>query len=113
MAALSAGSERGGYFIPQVGDEVLVAFNQGDVKEPYILGTLWNGRDKPPSPAPTDPAQKRAIRTPIGHEVLLDDAEQKDRGEDLDGSDDHARTRPHRARGRGRREDHAIYQRAR
>ena len=77
VAAFSAGSERGGYFIPQVGDEVLVACNQGDVKDCYILGTLWNGRDKPPFTGPTDPAQKRAIRTPIGHEVLLDDAEQK------------------------------------
>ncbi|MEO8017670.1 MAG: phage baseplate assembly protein V [Pseudomonadota bacterium] len=77
VAAFSAGRERGGYFIPQQGEEVLVAFNQGDVREPYVLGTLWNGQDKPPFTGPMDPTQKRAIRTPIGHEVLLDDAEQK------------------------------------
>lgn len=77
VAAFDAGNQRGGYFIPQAGDEVLVAFNQGDVREPFVLGTLWNGRDKPPYTGPADPVQKRAIRTPTGHEVLLDDAEQK------------------------------------
>jgi uncharacterized protein involved in type VI secretion and phage assembly len=77
IAAFDAGGQRGGYFIPQVGDEVLVAFNQGDVKEPFVIGTLWNGRDKPPFTGPTDPVQKRAIRTPNGHEILIDDGEQK------------------------------------
>jgi uncharacterized protein involved in type VI secretion and phage assembly len=77
IAAFAAGSDRGGYFIPQDGEEVLVAFNQGDVTEPYVLGTLWNGRDKPPFKSPLDPTQKRAIRTPQGHELLFDDLEQK------------------------------------
>ncbi|HEV7607374.1 MAG TPA: phage baseplate assembly protein V [Steroidobacteraceae bacterium] len=75
VATLSAGSERGSYFIPQTGDEVLVAFNQGDVRDAYVIGSLWNGSDKPPFRAPLDPVNKRAIRTPAGHEVLLDDAE--------------------------------------
>jgi uncharacterized protein involved in type VI secretion and phage assembly len=77
VAAFAAGSDRGGYFIPQDGEEVLVAFNQGDVTDPYVIGTLWNGRDKPPFKSPMDPTQKRAIRTPQGHELLFDDAEQK------------------------------------
>ena len=77
VAAFDAGSERGAYFIPQVDDEVLVAFNQGDVTDPLVIGTLWNGRDKPPFTGLMDPVQKRAIRTPGGHEVLIDDSEQK------------------------------------
>jgi uncharacterized protein involved in type VI secretion and phage assembly len=76
VAAFAAGSGRGGYFIPQEGDEVLVAFNQGNVTDPYVLGSLWNGSDKPPFRATLDPVQKRAIHTPAGHEVLLDDGQQ-------------------------------------
>ena len=70
VAVLSAGSERGTYFIPQVGEEVLVAFNQGDVREPYVIGSLWNSKDKPPA---IDAQSKRIIRTPAGHEIEFDD----------------------------------------
>jgi uncharacterized protein involved in type VI secretion and phage assembly len=76
VAAFAAGSQRGGYFIPQQDDEVLVVFNQGDVTEPFVIGTLWNGRDKPPFTELLDPTLKRAIHTPKGHEVLFDDGEQ-------------------------------------
>lgn len=76
VAMLSAGPDRGSYFIPQKGDEVLVAFCHGDVREPYVIGSLWNGRDKPPCKEPLDPTNKRLIRTPAGHKILLDDLEQ-------------------------------------
>jgi uncharacterized protein involved in type VI secretion and phage assembly len=76
VAVLSAGSNRGTYFIPQTGDEVLVAFNHGDVTEPYVIGSLWNGRDQAPRSGPLDPVAKRVIRTPAGHEIELDDTEQ-------------------------------------
>ena len=39
--------------IPEVGDEVLVAFEREDLRFPYVLGALWNGKDKPPSPTTT------------------------------------------------------------
>jgi phage baseplate assembly protein gpV len=71
-----AGMARGTYFIPQVGDEVLVAFNQGDVREPFIIGSLWNTLDRPPALLPTDPVTKRVIRTPLGQEVSFDEAQQ-------------------------------------
>ena len=48
MLTPMAGDNRGMYFIPEVDDEVLVAFEQGDMRFPYILGALWNGEDKPP-----------------------------------------------------------------
>ena len=47
-----AGNNYGFYFVPQVGDEVLVAFIQGDMRLPVILGGLYNGKDKPPADDP-------------------------------------------------------------
>jgi phage baseplate assembly protein V len=76
VAVLSAGSNRGSYFIPQTGDEVLVAFNHGDVREPFVVGSLWNGQDQPPRTGTNDPVSARVIRTPAGHEIELDDTEQ-------------------------------------
>ena len=54
MAAPGAGKERGQLMLPQVGDEVLVAFEHGDVQHPYVLGSLWNGHDEPGELARTD-----------------------------------------------------------
>src|SRR3972149_536693 len=48
IATLMAGGQRGGFFLPEVGDEVLVAFEHGDINHPYVIGALWNGVDKPP-----------------------------------------------------------------
>lgn len=74
VAVLSAGFGRGTYFIPQPGDEILVAFNHGDVREPYVIGGLWNTTDRPPALLPTDPVTKRVIRTPLGHQIEFDEA---------------------------------------
>jgi phage baseplate assembly protein gpV len=73
IATLMGGLERGTYFIPQIGDEVLVAFNHGDIREPYVLGGLWNTLDRPPTPIPTDAITKRIIRTPLQQEITFDD----------------------------------------
>jgi phage baseplate assembly protein V len=74
MSTTMAGLGRGTYFMPQIGDEVVVAFNHGDVREPYILGGTWSTIDRPPSLAPTDPVTTRKIRTPLGHELSFDEA---------------------------------------
>jgi len=65
--------DRGIYFIPQKGDEVLVAFSHGDIREPYIVGQLWNGLDHPPARTQGDPINKRVIRTRKDHEIAFDD----------------------------------------
>lgn len=69
VATLMAGGGRGSWFMPEVGDEVLVAFNQDDVAHPYIVGFLWNGQDTPPS---TD-RHLRTIRSVNGHQLQLYD----------------------------------------
>jgi uncharacterized protein involved in type VI secretion and phage assembly len=76
MSNMMGGMGRGSYFIPQIGDEVLVSFNHGDVREPYVLGTLWNTMDRPPTLSPTDAVTMRKIRTPLGHELSFDEAQQ-------------------------------------
>ncbi|HEY2902656.1 MAG TPA: phage baseplate assembly protein V, partial [Polyangia bacterium] len=48
VATLMGGNNRGSWFIPDKGDEVLVAFEGGDPRRPFVLGGLWNGKDKPP-----------------------------------------------------------------
>jgi phage baseplate assembly protein V len=69
VAAPLAGKARGQWFMPEVGDEALVAFEHGDFAHPFVLGYLWNGADAPPS---TDP-QERIIVTPGGHELRFHD----------------------------------------
>jgi uncharacterized protein involved in type VI secretion and phage assembly len=76
LSSQMAGMAHGSYFVPQIGEEVLVAFNQGDVREPYVLGTCWNTMDRPPALSPTDALTKRKIRTPLGHELSFDEATQ-------------------------------------
>jgi uncharacterized protein involved in type VI secretion and phage assembly len=76
VSAVAAGGKRGLYYIPQVGDEVLVGFAHGDVTEPYVLGSLWNGQDNPPADAPNDATSKVILKTPKGHVVELDDLAQ-------------------------------------
>jgi uncharacterized protein involved in type VI secretion and phage assembly len=48
VAVPFAGNNRGAFFIPDVGDEVLVAYLAGDSRFPVVLGGLWNGRDSSP-----------------------------------------------------------------
>ncbi len=47
ITQLGAGPDSGAHFIPEVNDEVLVAFEFGDIRRPYVIGSLHNGQDKP------------------------------------------------------------------
>jgi uncharacterized protein involved in type VI secretion and phage assembly len=69
IATLMSGGKRGSWFMPVLGDEVLVAFNQEDVGHPYIIGFLWNGVDTPP----TTDTNLRTIHSVNGHEIQLYD----------------------------------------
>lgn len=48
VAVPFAGGSRGAFFIPDVGDEVVVAFLAGDPRAAIVLGSLWNGQDNAP-----------------------------------------------------------------
>ncbi len=54
LVAPGAGNQAGVIWMPSVGDEVLVAFEHGDVSHPLVLGGLWNGKDKVPFDASSD-----------------------------------------------------------
>ncbi len=71
VATLMSGGSRGSWFMPEVGDEVLMAFNQDQVDHPHIIGFLWNGVDKPPD---SDP-KNRIIVTPGGHTLRFEDGD--------------------------------------
>ena len=73
MVSFMAGQERGGYFLPEVGDEVLVAFEQGDINYPYVIGALWNTEDRPPETNEDGRNNIRKIRSRSGHEILFND----------------------------------------
>lgn len=73
-----AGGDRGFYFLPEVDDEVLVAFEHGDMAFPYILGSLWNGKDKPPEKNDDGENNKRLIKSRSGHMIIFDDTEDKE-----------------------------------
>jgi uncharacterized protein involved in type VI secretion and phage assembly len=76
LAVLMAGASRGTWFIPDVNDEVLVVFEGGDARRPYVVGCLWNGSDAPPEQM--DGAgnnYKKAIVSRRDIRITLDDTE--------------------------------------
>jgi uncharacterized protein involved in type VI secretion and phage assembly len=81
-----AGGDRGMYFLPEVGDEVLVAFEHGNIEFPYILGALWNGKDRPPETNEDGKNNKRTIKSRSGHTVTLDDTDGEEKIEIVDKS---------------------------
>jgi uncharacterized protein involved in type VI secretion and phage assembly len=79
LVGIGAGSDRGFLFVPQIDDEVLVAFNQGDPNDAYVLGGLWNlTQNRMPETTGAEAIVKRTIKTGIagglGHELEFDDA---------------------------------------
>jgi uncharacterized protein involved in type VI secretion and phage assembly len=71
VATPLAGKARGSRFTPEIDDEVVVAFDHGDLRSPFIVGSLWNGNDRPPAMnAVADaPAQ---LQTSDGKRLTLD-----------------------------------------
>jgi uncharacterized protein involved in type VI secretion and phage assembly len=69
-----AGKGKGAYFVPEVGDEVLVAFANGDVRAPIVIGSLWNPGDAPPEMPANDPSSAIVIESRGGHSIVIRDA---------------------------------------
>ncbi len=86
LAVLMAGANRGTFFLPEVGDEVLVAFEAGDRTRAYVLGALWNGQDRPPDSNANGANNLRFIKSRSGHLIRLDDTDGAERVEIIDKS---------------------------
>src|SRR5918912_1529932 len=81
-----AGDKRGLYFLPEVDDEVLVAFEHGSPAAPYVLGALWNGQDKPPASNSDGKNDVRLIKSRAGHLIRLTDTKDQEKIEIVDKS---------------------------
>jgi uncharacterized protein involved in type VI secretion and phage assembly len=76
VATLMAGKDRGTLFLPEVDEEVLVAFENGNLQRPFVIGALWNGVDTPPKEFVNDGKNNlRLIKSRSGHVIKLDDTE--------------------------------------
>src|SRR6266536_228027 len=62
-ATLLAGERRGTWFVPDAGDEVLVAFEGGDARKPVVVGALWNAKERPPESNPERSTARRSSST--------------------------------------------------
>jgi uncharacterized protein involved in type VI secretion and phage assembly len=80
VTTMAAGNLRGGWFIPDQDDEVLVVFEQGDVEAPCVIGTLWNGEERPPESKGSDEDDIiKVIRTGKGVKVTIDEQDDLER----------------------------------
>lgn len=67
------GDDKGFYFIPEIGEEVMVAFENGNAERPYVVGTLYHGKQRPGHPWYNDDNNIKAIRTRDGHTIEIHD----------------------------------------
>ena len=90
VSSFMAGPDRGAFFRPEIDDEVVVAFDRGDVRFPVILGSLWNGQDSAPEESGSQSADNniRIIKSRSGHKVIIDDTSDSEaiRIEDIHGN---------------------------
>lgn len=84
IVQVGAGKERGLLVVPEVNDEVLVAFEQGDIRRPFVLGGLYNGVDKPKTAEYVDPNSGeitcREFVSRTGHRLRFDERAAGDKG---------------------------------
>jgi uncharacterized protein involved in type VI secretion and phage assembly len=73
LAAPMAGKDRGWVTIPEVGDEVIVAFEREDLRFPFVVGALWNGKDKAPFDNADGKNDKRMFKSRKAHTLVFDD----------------------------------------
>ena len=90
VAAPMAGKDRGFFFQPEVGDEVLVVCENGDPRRAYVVGGLWSKTDTPPARDNKDAQNNlRIIKSRSGHKVTLDDTADAEKIEIIDKTGNH------------------------
>ncbi|MGK7944661.1 MAG: VgrG-related protein [Microcystaceae cyanobacterium] len=71
VVGIGAGNDRGFDCLPEINDEVLVVFENGDIHRPYVIGGVWNGKDKPPEKVEdtvdNGKVRLRTFKTRTGH----------------------------------------------
>jgi phage protein D/phage baseplate assembly protein gpV len=67
------GPDMGFYALPETGDQVLVAFAQGDLSQPYVLGSLWTTKRRPPATNVDGANSRRVIKSRSGHSITFND----------------------------------------
>jgi phage protein D/phage baseplate assembly protein gpV len=81
VVSVGGGATRGIAFVPEVNDEVLVGFEQGDINQAFVLGGLWNGKDAPPytqaEALKGGKVAQRVIASRTGHKIILNDSDDK------------------------------------
>src|SRR5438067_496280 len=76
LATLMGGNNRGSWFVPDVNDEVLLVFEGGDPRRPYVIGGLWNGKDAPPQSMDSAGNNNlKVLRSRNGVKITLDDSD--------------------------------------
>jgi uncharacterized protein involved in type VI secretion and phage assembly len=70
IATMMGGKGRGTFFMPEINDEALLAFEHGEIRFPYVIGFLWNGQDEPPA----NHVRLRRIQSVNGHQISFIDA---------------------------------------
>lgn len=83
LASFWAGKQSGAFFLPELNDEVLVVFRDGNIDEPYVIGSVWNGSDKPPV-AKQQQRFVREFRTRSGSTIRFDESKGAEKIEVLD-----------------------------
>lgn len=77
LVTIGAGANRGIQWLPEVNDEVLVAFEFGDINSPFVIGGVWNGKDKPPEAqaVANGNTKLRTMKSRTGHYIRMTDDE--------------------------------------
>jgi uncharacterized protein involved in type VI secretion and phage assembly len=80
VASFMGGPDRGGYFIPEPGDKVLVTFHNGDINRPYIIGSVWDDDARPPEKMDSDGKNNyRSFISRSGSILRFDDTEEEEK----------------------------------
>lgn len=74
IAVPMAGNDRGFYALPEVGDEVALIFERGDLRFPCVVGAVWNGKNTPPAGNSDGKNDIRVFKSRAGHVFQFNDS---------------------------------------